>query len=299
MPAAQWAGAAAKPSLLRSEDGLVSGWLFEAPAPGDRPLLVCIHGGGCNAGYFAIGQRSILAQGQARNYPLLLVNRPGFAGNRRLSAADPVEASGPLIQAFVDGVQARRPGRGPVVVIGHSIGGAIAVEMAARRGNRPLLGIGISGIGDVSPPEIAGWRPTAGASAEEETRDTAHLSFGDPGTYDWRAIAAYRRIAEPWILDEPVAMLTEWPKRWPRLAAAVDVPVHLRLAEGEKIWETGERATSRMAETLTSSPHVDAAVLPEGGHLYELHKRGPELVSSQLDFADALTSTLARSQPAE
>lgn len=295
MPSTQWRGAAAEPALLRSQDGLVSGWLFEAPAPGDRPLLVCIHGGGCNARYFAIGAGSILAQGQARNYPLLLVNRPGFAGNRRLDAADPVEASVPLIQSLVDGVQAARPGSGAVVIIGHSMGGAIAVEMAARRGGRPLLGIAVSGIGDVSPPGIAAWRPQEGASAEEATRDTAHLSFGPEGSYDWRAIAAFRRVAEPWILDEPVAMITRWPARWPHLALAVDVPVHLRLADGEKIWETGEQATRRMAGKLTRSPHVDAAVLREGGHLYELHKRGPELVTSQLDFADAVTL----SQPAE
>lgn len=293
----EWCGAAAEPSLLKSEDGLVSAWLFEAPAAGDRPLLVCIHGGACNARYFAIGAGSILAQGQARNYPLLLVNRPGFAGNRRLEVADPIHASVPMIQSLVDRVQAARSGGGATVVIGHSMGGAIAVELAARRGGRPLLGIAVSGIGDVSPPEIADWRPAAGASEVEATRDTAHLSFGPPGSYDWRAIPAYRRVAEPWILQEPVAMVTEWPKRWPRLAAAVDVPVHLRLAEGEKIWETGVGATSRMAAMLRRSPHVDAAVLPEGGHLYELHKRGAELITSQLDFADAVTA--GRLQPAE
>ena len=36
-----------------------------------------------------------------------------------------------------------------------------------------------------------------------------------------------------------------------------------------------------------ASPRVDAALLPEGGHVYEIHKRGPELIASQLDFLES------------
>ena len=66
------------------------------------------------------------------------------------------------------------------------------------------------------------------------------------------------------------------------------MPVHLRLAEHEKIWETGPNVVFRMAARLEQAPLVDAALLPEGGHLYELHVRGLELIASQLDFVERL-----------
>jgi hypothetical protein len=108
--------------------------------------------------------------------------------------------------------------------------------------------------------------------------------MGPEGTYSWQAPVAIRRAAEPWRIAEVLYIVERWPKRWPDVAAAIELPVHLRLAEHDNTWETGRPVVARMAEQLRRSRLVDADLLPEGGHLYEVHKRGPELIASQLRF---------------
>jgi hypothetical protein len=63
--------------------------------------------------------------------------------------------------------------------------------------------------------------------------------------------------------------------------------VQLRLAEHDNIWVATQEAIGRMSGRLVAAPVVDAAILPAGGHLYEIHKRGGELVEAQLDFLSA------------
>jgi hypothetical protein len=74
------------------------------------------------------------------------------------------------------------------------------------------------------------------------------------------------------------------------MAERVDIPVHLRLAEHERIWETGEDVVERMASALAAAPVVDSALLPRGGHLYEATAEGPKFVQSQLDFLEKHSS---------
>ena len=62
------------------------------------------------------------------------------------------------------------------------------------------------------------------------------------------------------------------------------VPVHFRLAEHESIWQASAAVIDRIRRSFGNARQVDADLLREGGHIYELHKRGFELVFSQLDF---------------
>jgi len=282
---------------LRSADGTVSGRFLEPRERRGLPLLACIHGGGSNGRYFRLKGRSLAEAAVARGFPVLLVDRPGHAGSPALPGSDPIAASVPLIHRFVDEVREVHGGggkdghgKGGVAVIGHSIGGAVALRLAATCGDRPLLGVAVSGIGDVSPPAVKAMELPADTTAFTPPPAFAEAIFHDPDRrLDWKALASLRAATEPWLVAEIAEIVNSWPRQWPAVAAAIGVPVHLRLAEHDRIWETGTAAVARMAAALGRAPHVDAALLRDGGHLYEAYRDGPALIAAQLDFLRSLT----------
>lgn len=271
---------------------LVSGSLIRSIAEHGRALLVCIHGGGCNGNYFNLKGCSTVAAGAERGYPVLLVTRPGYGRNRVSTSDAPIETTAPLIRRFIDDVRAKfLPNVEAIVMIGHSIGGAVALTMANDADGWPLRGLAVSGIGDRPCPKIKNLRLPQDQSRIEPPAglaDALFFSGGEP--LSWRAVASLRAAAEPWLRAEVTDVMERWPIAWPMISGEVAVPVHLRLAEHEKIWEADEVVVSRMARSLVQSPRVDAALMKGGGHLFEVSKRGPELIRSQLDFLDESSS---------
>lgn len=269
---------------LSARDGLVSGALVN-PA-GEGGLVACIHGGGCHAGYFEMTRPSIVDLATARGHAVLLVTRPGTGGLPLADGDLPLLRSVPRIRGFIDEVRrAHLPGR-KVGLVGHSIGAAIALTIAAEPRDWPLAAVAVSGIGDEPPPRVRTWMPDDADFGGLGGVEMAAYLLGAEGTYDWQALLRLRKVAAPWNSRERWEVVQHWPERWRDLAGRIDVPVQLRMADGEKIWLTGESVVERMAARLTRVPLVDAALLPDGGHLYELHKRGPELAAAQVAFLD-------------
>lgn len=267
---------------IRSADGAVSGRLFDMDAGHGWPLLVCIHGGGSNSRYFQLKGRSLARSALERGFPVLLVDRPGHGGNPVPQGASPIASSVAAIKRFVDEV--REDDRG-IALIGHSIGGAVALRLAAHRGDWPLVGIAVSGIGDASPAAVKAMPLPPDAATFTPPPAFAEALFHDPDrALDWKALASLRAAVEPWLTTEIAEIVNDWPGQWLSLAGRIDVPVHLRLAEHDRIWETGEAEVARMAAAIKRAPRVDAALLRNGGHLYEAYRAGPALIASQLDF---------------
>ena len=283
--------------LVRSHDGFVSGRLLSPPTGRDLPLLVCIHGGGSNGRYFELKGRSMAADAMGRGFRTLLIDRPGHGGNPELDTSSPIAASVPLIRRFINEVRADHDAdRTGVFVVGHSIGGAIALQLAAARGDWPLLGVAVSGIGDVSPSAVRAMPLPAHVARFTPPPEFAEALFHDPErTLDWRALASLRAATEPWRTAEIAEIVQGWPVQWPSVAQAIDVPVHLRLAAHDRIWDTGKAVVSRMAAAIRFAPRVDADLLLNGGHLYEAYRDGPKLIRSQVDF---LLDCAQRREPA-
>lgn len=95
-----------------------------------NPLLVCLHGGGFDGRYFDAPRCSILS-------------RPGYPADddsvrSQSSFSEAADILAEVIADVGDGLGARRLG---TVLVGHWMGAAIAVHMAARKARWPLLGL--------------------------------------------------------------------------------------------------------------------------------------------------------------
>lgn len=269
---------------LISQDGRCSASLLPQPAGRTAPLLACISGGGCNGRYFEVMAPSVAALAHARGHAVLLLDRPGYGGSEPIAGGRPIRDSLPRIRSLL-AVALARAGASDLLLVGHSIGGAVALMLAAAPEGLPLAAVAVSGIGDEPPHATQAWSASLDGPAPPPDFG-ADLFFAPPGSYSWRGPAALRRATEPWRMTEVVEIVERWPREWPALAARIKLPVHLRLADHDGIWRTGEAVVRRMASRLTRSPLVDAALLPDGGHAYEFHRRGPELIAAQLDFLD-------------
>jgi pimeloyl-ACP methyl ester carboxylesterase len=261
---------------------------------------VCIHGGGCNSHYFEIASSSFVEEAAARGFTLLLVDRPGHGGNLELPGPRPICASVDVIRSFIDDVRRGQAiEAAPIALVGHSIGGAVAMMLGAKARDWPIASIAVAGIGDEPFPQMVNTSfPPGGTKAQPPEVLTEALFFAGGHPLSWKAIASLRAAAEPWLTAEVEEIVTLWPEEWPHVAAGIRVPVHLRLAEHERVWKSGSEVIDRMARALAGAAMVDARLLPGGGHLYEVSRRGPELIRSQVEFLEAMFRKSADDQSA-
>lgn len=246
------------------------------------PLLLCIHGGGCNGGYFDMKGFSVAQAALDHGFDVLLVNRPGHGGSAPPRTASPIAEAAELLPGHLLPILAARASP-DLFVIGHSIGGAVALMLAAA--NRlPIHGVAVSGIGRIPSDAALAW---LAEQAQADPEPPPEFFFGPDGSYEWRGPLALRRVVEPWHPDELEDVRVDWPTRFDTVAGAITVPVAFHLAEHERIWRASPADVADAAARFTRSPRVEVGVLPDGGHLYEIHRRGGELTAMQLAFLAA------------
>src|ERR1700744_378105 len=114
------------------------------------PLLVALHGGTYTSEYFSVAggpAGSFLDIAGRNGFAVLTVDRPGYGASTLLPEDENTFARQAEI---LDGVIADAldvwPAAG-VVLVAHSIGGMISLEIAARHPRWPLLGVTTSGNG--------------------------------------------------------------------------------------------------------------------------------------------------------
>jgi pimeloyl-ACP methyl ester carboxylesterase len=127
----------------------------------DAPLLIAIHGGTYTSAYFDLPGYSLLARAAALGVPALALDRPGYGESPSLpldhsSIQDQADA---LIVALEDAWRQYGATTRGIVLVGHSIGGAIAISIAACSKTLPLIGLAVSGVGLRVPPHFPDqWR---------------------------------------------------------------------------------------------------------------------------------------------
>jgi pimeloyl-ACP methyl ester carboxylesterase len=263
------------------------------PENGDpnRPLIIAIHGGTYSSKYFDIEGYSLLDRANAQHLPIFAIDRPGYGKSADYASASPnIAHNAEILESAIHEIWRNNShqARG-VVLIGHSIGGAICIALAARQPTWPLLGIAASGVGlDPVPESKSKWNeiPPSQTLVSIPMEAMNGFFFGPEGTYDPAVMpqASYAAGA-PAPRSELIDISLGWPKIVTKLAAKVTVPVHYRQPEFEKLWPVNDALIRQFADAFTNSPEVDAAMLEGAGHCIDFHRVGEQFQLQQLAFA--------------
>lgn len=255
----------------------------------DLPVILAIHGGTYTCDYFDVPGYSLLNRAVAQGFDVVAVDRPGYGGSTPLAdTPNLIDANAAALNAALPellshlGVQDR-----PVFLIGHSIGGAIALTLGAIQSGWKLAGVAVSGVGALTPPEDAENYAHLPQQyfVELPTPMKDVVMFGPEGSYSADMPAASHTANTTVPRAELLDITGGWKDRVAGIAAQIAVPVHYRQAEHEKLWVNGQDKIDAFAQLFTASPWVDAAMVPNAGHCIDFHTAGANFQSAQLDFA--------------
>ena len=259
------------------------------PTAPEYPLVVAIHGGTYTSDYFDIEGCSLLARASALGLPVFSVNRPGYADSLPREQTDgSIHSNAEILNDVLLQLWELHGGRARgIFLIGHSIGGAVAIRMAALSRSWPLLGISVSGVGLREPdPILEQWKslpPVEVIEIPAQAKDA--LMYGPAGSFLPEAQQAAHRSDHPMPRQELLDIAFEWSRLLSESAPKVDVPVHYRQPEFDNLWVVNESEVQNFAQRFVKAPLVDAQVMQGAGHCIDFHKLGAAFQLEQLAFA--------------
>jgi pimeloyl-ACP methyl ester carboxylesterase len=259
--------------------------------PSGRPLIATLHGGLYTGRYFDVPvppTGSFVDLATRLGHPTICFDRPGYGASGALTPEENTfERQAELLGAAIGELA----GDAPVMLVGHSIGGMIALTVAALSDGPALLGVSVTGMGAVIPP--GGLSEQLAAAAAGSGQDVIALPpeqcdpvmFGPPGTFDPGVLDAAHATYAPAPAVELVAASRWAAEKLPGLAPNVTVPVHNVLAEHDSLWDTSPESIERFVALFSAAPSVDAGVMRNVGHSIDHHTAAPALHLRQLAFA--------------
>lgn len=255
----------------------------------ERPLLIALHGGCYTSRYFDVPGHSLLDAATANGLDVWALDRPGYGASDPLPADDTTFArSAELLDGAIAQLwEAHGHGYPGIVLIGHSIGAAITIHLAARAPAWPLAGISISGIHDVAPDHVRGaWAAMPAGQPVDLTPEQRRMFFYGP---DWTIepdiVARAEISAAPVPLAELLEVVGPWPGTAAGLAAQVTVPVQFLAFEFEQLWTIDPESVQTFAAYFEQAASVDGELLAGVGHDADHHRNGRAFQLRQLAFA--------------
>jgi len=237
--------------------------------PGDQPTLVCIHGSADNH----------------HGYDRLLAALPGLArvaidSPGRLGSEGPPLESVPALAALVSRVVETQV-EGDYVLVGHSVGGAIAIEHALTTSSGRLKGLVLLATGarlrvqpmilklfeqlaeSGTPPEPvpALFEPGSDPAIVEEAREILHQTPPATGLADWSAADRFDRMDD---------------------VASIAVPALIIAGTADPL------TPPKYAEYLRAQiPQSELLILEGAGHTFPM-ERAPEVAEAIRAFLSKL-----------
>lgn len=283
-----------QPMMEASTPGLFAGLSGRYRKPMERqaidaPLVVAIHGGTYSSAYFDLHGYSLLDRAASVGIPIIAVDRPGYGDSAMLPASEQtLRGQARFLSIALEDAWTRFGGStNGIVLIGHSIGAAIAALIASEPCKFPLLGLAISGVCLRTPPHFQGaWASlpdTPLVDLPVPLKD--EVMFGPPGSFDASmpeiSHQANTTVPKVEILD----IVSTWPAEVQQILPKINVPVHYRQAEVDHLWIVDQEEIRGFKSALSQSPRVDAEMMRATGHCMDFHRIGAALQLQQLGFA--------------
>ena len=244
-----------------------------------RALLLALHGGTYDARYWnhpAAGDASLLVIGEAIGFSVIAVDRPGngraveFAPDG-VSLARQVDVLHRLIDQELDGRDL------PAFVIGHSLGGVIALMMAAdvRGGN--LSGIDVAGIPiEFTPDQLAMGQASLANGATRVPAPSRYaceaMFYGSPGCYD-PAVVAWGETEHSVPTVETREVFT-FADRIGAICGAIHIPTQITIAEHERSSHVDLGTPDRIGAWFANNHRARLEIQRNSGHNISLHHVG-------------------------
>lgn len=247
-----------------------------------RGLILALHGGGYSAGYWNCPVRgtSFFTLAAKLGFHVLAPDRPGYGSSHdfdptQLGLENQVEFLFEAIDAW-SGVNRLSV---PVFVIGHSLGGIIALLMAAHARALRLSGVDVLGVPIRFSPS------PGGAAVKSLSHSGAHvpaldeqsrkwLMFGPAETYELLSDRHDSTVVRPMPATEyREAMLM--PASWADVLPRIRIPVQFTAAELEVMQESGTEMLNEVRLLLSGSPHQCVHLQRHSGHNASAHKIAP------------------------
>lgn len=244
-------------------DGITLSGLLSEPAH-DRPraVIVALHGGGMNAGYFdgqAHPDVSLLALGARLGYTVLALDRPGYgASAARLPGGQRLSPQAATVRAAIAAfAAAHAPGAG-TLVLGHSFGAKVALAVAAGCDASALLGVDVSGCGRRLAVH-------AGQIGPDRGEGLRHRNWGPLSLYPPDTFRMSRTVVAPMPARE-FSTVAGWMRLSVGILPRVRVPVRLTFAQHEAWWGHADEDLADLVGRLSAAPRVVVDHLPHAGH---------------------------------
>ena len=242
-----------------------------------RGLVVALHGGGYDCRYWhreGFEAGSLLLLGAQLGFDVIAFDRPGYAG----SALDSRQGRTLDEQAELLFGAIAKENPSILFLIGHSMGGILALDMAARDGPVCLGGIDVSGVplrfgterqeavGAIAARLKGAGETHAPVGPMEVRRD---IFFSDAAHFDPRLVGGPETGHPIPLVEFDEALLA--PERLPELMPQIAVPVQWTVAAHEKTSEAGREILAVAESLLSGSRHMRTALQSNSGHNISLH----------------------------
>lgn len=260
----------------------------DSTASGRPPLVVAIHGGSYSSAYFDVPGYSLLDRGDSLGIPVIALDRPSYGQSTPLAPNDSTihRNAEILVQAVGKIWELRKDSISGIFLIGHSIGGATVVTMAASKPTWPLLGIAVSGVGlSTAPGDDARWAGLPEGLVTLPTQIKDVVMFGPEGTFQSDMPAASHVANTTCPRAELIDITTTWPGVVRAVTSKVGVPVHYRQAEFDRLWVVNNEQVDGFAAAFTNAPSVDSRLFLKAGHCIDFHSVAGQFHDEQLKFA--------------
>ncbi len=276
--------------MFKVEGGNIAALTAGPQRAAGKPLIAALPGGTYTSRYFDVdGSRtgSFLDTVAAQGYPAVSFDRPGYGGSFALPPGQNTFAQHARLLSDATAQAARRVSADQVFLVGHSIGGMIALMIAAGQAGFRLIGASVTGMGAViragGPAQaLASLPPDATIDLPYDQRD--QVMFGPEYTRSAAEVEAAHASYAPVPVRELI-QAPQWPlEHLPELAPRIRVPVHNMLAEFDALWDSTPDNVERFAKLLTGAPYVDASIARSTGHSIDHHTLGHSLHLRQLAF---------------